>query len=132
MAHAYNMINIAQRELQKLVGENRSRISEAKQGMICKHRPQSHRPRMQDSLVAETTQTGVPMHNLDLLTNHDIPKYREEREYGGHGRFAINDEERDMVDLESIGQIPDPSPTFVRVRDDNDFMAAINEFLVVP
>lgn len=132
MAHAYHMINIAEREFQKLVGENRSRVCEAKQGMICKHSPQSHRPRMQDSLVAETTQTGVSMHNLDLLPNHNIPKYREEREHRGHRRLAIDNEERHMVDLESIGQIPDPGPTFVRVRDNNDLVAAINEFLLVP
>lgn len=132
MAHAYNMIHITQRELQQLVGENRSRICEAKQRVVCKHRPQSHRPRMQDSLVAETAQTGMSMHNLNLLSNHNIPEYREERKHRRHRRLAIDHEERHMVHLESIGEVPDSGPTLVCVCDDNDLMAAINEFLFVP
>lgn len=99
MAHAYNMINIAQRELQQLVRENRSRVCETKQRVVRKHRPQPHRSRVQDSLMAETTQTGVSMHNLNLFPNHNIPEYREEGKHSGHCRLAIYHEERHMVHL---------------------------------
>ena len=39
------------------------------------------------------------------------------------------DEKGDMVDLEAIGQIANTGPAFIRVRDDYDFVAAVDQFL---
>jgi len=79
--------------------------------------------------MAETAQTSVPMNNLDLFADDDIPKYREKREHRGHGRLAVYDEERDMVDFEAVGEIPNSGPSFIRMGNDDDFMSAINKFL---
>lgn len=81
--------------------------------------------------MAETTQAGMPVDDLDLFANDDIAENRKEGEDGRHGRFAVNNEERDMVNLESIGKVPDPGASFVRMGNDNDFVAAVNKFLRV-
>jgi hypothetical protein len=47
------MINITKTELQKLVRHDARRITESKQRVIGKHRPQPHRPRMQYAFVAK-------------------------------------------------------------------------------
>lgn len=79
--------------------------------------------------MAETAQTSVPMNNLDLFADDDIPKYREKREHRGHGRLAVYDKERDMVDFEAIGEVSNSSTSFIRMSDNDDFMSTIDEFL---
>lgn len=79
--------------------------------------------------MAETTQTGVAMHNLYLLADHNVSKHREERENGGHSRLPVYDEKRDMVDFEPIGKIPNSSPSFIGMCDDDDFVTTIDQFL---
>ena len=79
--------------------------------------------------MTETTQTGMTVNDLNLFANDDIPEYGEEGEHRGHGRLAIYDEERYMVDLETVGKIPNPSASFICVRDDYDFMATVDKFL---
>lgn len=97
--------------------------------MIRQHGSQTHGARVQDSFTAKSAHTGVSMDNLDLFSNDDIPEDREERKDSWHCRFAIDDEKRDMVDLEAIGEIPDSGPAFVGMSDDDDFVAAIDKFL---
>ena len=46
MADADDMINVAQRELEQLVGQNARGIGKAKQTVIGKHSPQAHCARM--------------------------------------------------------------------------------------
>lgn len=67
--------------------------------------------------------------NLNLFANDNIPEYGEEREHRRHSRLAIYDEERHMVNLETIGKIPNPSAPFVCVSDDYDFMTTVDKFL---
>lgn len=129
MANAYYMINIAQAELQKFVRENRSCIGKSKKRMVREYCPQPHGSSMQDGFMTETAQTGMTVDNLNLFANDDIPEYGEEREHRGHSRLAIYDEERDMVNLESVGKISNPSAPFIRVRDDYNFMATVDKFL---
>lgn len=79
--------------------------------------------------MAETAQAGMPVNDLDLFANDDIAENREEGEDGWHSRLAVYNEERDVVNLEPIGKVPDPSASFVGMGDDNDFVTAINKFL---
>lgn len=129
MAHADDMIYVAQSKLQKLVREDTSRIGEAKERMVRKHRPEAHRPRMEDGLMTETAQTCVPMDDLNLLSDDDVAEDWEEGKHRGHGGLAVNDEERDMIDLESIRQVSDAGAPGVGMCDDDDLMTAVDELL---
>lgn len=79
--------------------------------------------------MTEAAQTSVPMNNLNLFANDDIPEYREKGEHRGHRRFAVYDKEWNVVDFEAIGEISNSGPSFVRMGDDDDFMSTIDEFL---
>jgi hypothetical protein len=52
MADTDDMIDIAQSELEKLIGEYAASICEAKETMVREDGPQAHGPSMQDSLIA--------------------------------------------------------------------------------
>lgn len=71
----------------------------------------------------------MAVYNLNFLANHNIAKDREEGEDGRERRFAIDDEEGDVVDLQPIGQVAHTAAALVAVRDDYDFMAAVDELL---
>jgi hypothetical protein len=71
----------------------------------------------------------MAMNNVDVLSNNNISEYGEEREDGRKCRFTVDDEERDVVDLESIGKVTNSSPPFVCMRNDNYFVSPIDEFL---
>lgn len=79
--------------------------------------------------MAETTQTLVAVNNLNLLTNYNVAENWKEGEDGGHCRFAVDDEKRDMVDFQAVGQVSYAGPAFVRVSDNDHFMTTINQFL---
>lgn len=70
----------------------------------------------------------MAMHYLDLFPDYDIPKDREKRENCWQGRFAVDDQEWDMIHFEAIGEVPDTASTLVRMSDDDYFMATIDEF----
>lgn len=72
----------------------------------------------------------MPMDNLDLFANDNVPKDREEWEYRGHSRLAVYNEERNMVDFEAIGKVSDSGAAFVGMCDNDDFVTSVNEFLV--
>lgn len=84
---------------------------------------------MEDCFSTEATQTCMAVYNIDVLPDHNIAEYGEEREDGGEGRFAINDEEWDVIDLETISEVANPGPPFVCMCNDNDFVASVYEFL---
>jgi len=69
----------------------------------------------------------VTVHNFDLLSDHNVTEYWKEGENGRHCGLAIDDEEWDMVHLESIGEVSDATTTFVGMRYDDYLMASINE-----
>jgi hypothetical protein len=84
---------------------------------------------MENGLCAKATQAGMAMDYLNLLSDDDIAEYGEEREDGRECRLAVDDEEWNVVDLQSVGEVTDSSASFVRVGNNNDFVSPINEFL---
>ena len=128
MAYSDDMIHIAQRKLQQLIRQDTRRIREAKKRMIRKNSPQPHSPRMQNSLMTKTTQTRMPMHNLNPLPQNDIPEYREKGKHSRERGFSIDDKKGHVVDFETVGQIPDAGSALIGMSDDDDLVAAIDEF----
>jgi hypothetical protein len=98
--------------------------------VISEDRPQAHRTSMKDGLMTKTAQTCVSMNNLNLLSNHNVAEDWKERENCWESSLSVDDEKRYMVDFEAVRQIADTCSAFVGVRDDNDFVAAIDEFLL--
>ena len=70
------------------------------------------------------------MHDLDPFAEHDGAEDGEEAEDGGEGGFAVDDEEGHVVDFETIGEVADACAALVGVCDYDDFVAAVDEFLV--
>lgn len=98
--------------------------------MVGKDSSKAHCSGVQDRFMAEIAKACMAMHNLDLLSNDDIAEYRKEREDSRKGCLPVNNEERYMIDFETICQIVNTSPSFICMSDDDDFMAAIDEFLM--
>jgi hypothetical protein len=129
MADTDRMVYITQRKLEELVGQNGGGIGESKKRMVGKDGPQSHCSCMEDSFSTEATKTGMTVDNLNLLTNDNVAEYGKERKDGREGGFAVDDEEGDVVDFQAIREVADSCSTFVRMRDDYDFVSAVDEFL---
>jgi hypothetical protein len=129
MADTYDMIHVAQSKLQEFVGKYGPSVCEAKETMVCEHRPQPHGSSMQYSLMAKTAEAGMPVYNLDSLAYDDVAEYREEGEDGGEGGLAVDDEERHIVDLQAIGEVSHTCSPGIRMGDDYDLVSSINEFL---
>ena len=129
MTDAYDMIYIAQSELQELVREDCPSVCEAKETVICKDGPQSHCTGMQDSFVAQTAETSMAVHNLDPFAYDNVAEYWEEGEDGGEGSLAVDDEEGYVVDLQTVGEISHSCSAGICVCDDYHFVASIDEFL---
>ena len=129
MTDTDNVIHVAENKLQQLIRKNRSCIRKPKQRVVRKDSPQPHRPRMQYSLAAKATQTGMPVDNLNLFANDDISEYGEEREERRHGRLAVDDEEGYMVHFQAVCQIPHSCSTRIGVGDDDNLVAPVDELL---
>ena len=85
---------------------------------------------MQYSLVAEATQTLMPMDNLNLLPDNDVPKDGKKGENSGHSRLSVYDQKWNMINFEAVGQVTDTRATLIGMGNDDDFMSPVNEFLV--
>lgn len=129
MANTDDVINVAQGKFEKLIGEDRSGVGKSEQGVVRENSPQAHSPCMQNRFMTETAQAGVPVHYVNLFADNDVSEYGEEGEDRRHSRLAVYDEEGNVVDLESIGEVPDSGAPLVCMGNDDHFMAAINEFL---
>lgn len=79
--------------------------------------------------MAEATETGVSMYNLNLLANDNVAEDWKERKDCRKGGLAVDDEERDMVDFESVREVANSSSSFVCMSDDNHFVSTVDEFL---
>jgi hypothetical protein len=128
---ADNMIHITQSKLEQLIRKYARRIRKPKQTMIRKDCPQPHRPRMQYRLMAQTTQTSMSVYNPNALAYDNVAEDGEEGEDGGEGCFAVDDPKGDVVDFEAVGQVAYAFAAGVSVCDDDDFVAAVDEFLAV-
>jgi hypothetical protein len=69
----------------------------------------------------------MAMHNLDLLPNDNATEYWEEGEDCWKGGGPVEDEERNVVDLEAIREISNTGSTFVCMGDDYDLVSSVNE-----
>lgn len=70
---AHDMIYITQRKLEQLVCHDASSITEAKERVIGKDGSQTHRAGMQDSFVAQITEGCMPVDDLDLFPDKNLP-----------------------------------------------------------
>ena len=96
--------------------------------MIRKYRPQPHSPSMQNGFMTETAQARMAMHDLNFFPNDNISEDGEERKHSGKGGFSVYYEKGNMIDFQTIGEIPNPCTSLVCVRDDDDFVTTIDEF----
>lgn len=96
--------------------------------MVGEYRPQAHRTGMKYSFMTQATQTSMTMHNSDLLSNNDVAKDREEGENSREGRLSVNDEEWDMIHLQSVGKVSNTATALVCMRNDDYLMTPVNEF----
>lgn len=79
--------------------------------------------------MAEVAQACVSVHNFDLFPDDNIAEYWKERKYCGKGRLPVNDQERNMIDLEPVREISHASAAFVGVSYNYYFVATIDQFL---
>lgn len=68
------------------------------------------------------------MDDLNSLSHHNVPVHWKEREHRWERRLTIDDEERNVVDFETIGEVVDARTALVRVSNNNDFVSSIYEF----
>jgi hypothetical protein len=95
--------------------------------MIREDGSQPHRPGVEDSFMADATQTCMPMYNLDSFSNDDISKDGEEGEDGWKRSTPVDDPEWDVVYFYAVGKKSHATSSFVCVRYYDDFVAAIDE-----
>jgi hypothetical protein len=70
----------------------------------------------------------MAMHNLDLFSYYDVSKYWKEGKDCGHSRLSVDDKERNVIDLEAIGEIVNSGTPMICMRDHDDFVPSVNEF----
>lgn len=129
MADTDCVVNIAQCKFEQLVGQDRGCIGKSKEGMVCKHRSQAHCARVENGLSAETAETRMTMDNLYLFSDDDVAEDGKERKDGRKCCLAVDNEEGDVVDFETVGEIAHSGPALVRVGDDDHFVSTVNQFL---
>jgi hypothetical protein len=71
------------------------------------------------------------MYDLYLFADEDLPQDWERAEYSRESGASIHDPVRQMVDLDAVRKVSHSCPRrrVVRVGDDDDMVAAINQFL---
>lgn len=110
MGNANNMIHITKRELQKLVRHYTRGIAEAEKRMIGEDGSQTHRSCMQNALMAQVAERRMPMNDLRLLTDEDLPEDGEGAKDGGECGAPIDDPVRQMIDLDSVCEVSNSCP----------------------
>jgi hypothetical protein len=71
----------------------------------------------------------MAMNNFDLFSENDVSEDGKEGEDGWKRGLSVDDEEGNMVDFETVGEISDSCSAFVCMCDYDDFMASVDEFL---
>lgn len=71
----------------------------------------------------------MAVYDFDALANDYVSKDGKEGKDGGKSRLAVNNEKWHIVDLEPISEISHARPSGIGMRNDDDFVSAIDEFL---
>ena len=127
MTDANNVVHVAQRKLQQFIRQDAGGVCEAEQGVVGENGPQAHCSGMDNGLATQVAQAGMSVHDLNLLSYDDVAEDGKEGKDGGEGGFAIDDEEGHMVHLKAVRQVAHTSAAFVGMRDDDNFVATVNE-----
>ena len=69
----------------------------------------------------------MTMNNLDPFSDDDIPQNREKGEDGWKSRLSVDNQEWNVVDLETIGQVMHSCPAPVGVSDHDHLVSSIDE-----
>lgn len=67
------------------------------------------------------------MHDLYLLPDDNIPEHWEEGKDRGEAGGAIDDQERNVVDFEAIGEVPHTRSPFICMRYNYYFVPPIDK-----
>lgn len=127
VAHTDTVVNVTQGEFEKLIRENGTCISKAKERVVGKNSPQPHCAGMQDSFMAKTAETAMAVHNLNTFANTNVPEGGKEGEDGRKCGGAVDDEEGNVVDLDAVCEIADALPVIIGVSDDDDLVATVDK-----
>ena len=79
--------------------------------------------------MAQATETGMAVYYLDLLPDNDVAEDGKEREDCWKCCFAVDHEERHMIDFQPVGKVSYSPTTLVAVCDNYDFVAPVYELL---
>jgi len=83
---------------------------------------------MKNCLVAEAAKTSMTVDDLNLFSDCYTAEDWKEREHRRKGGLSVQDQERNMIDLESVGQIMNSSSAFISMRDDYYLVTAVDQF----
>jgi len=97
--------------------------------MVRKDSAETHSPGMKDSLVAKIAETRMAVHNLDVLPDHDVSKYREEGEDSRECAFSIDNQEGHVIYFKAVGQVTHSSSPLICVGNNDDLVAAVDQLL---
>ena len=122
-----HMVDIAHGEFEEFVGEYRASVCESKQRMVCEDGAKTHGTCMKNAFMAKAAETCMPVHDLYVFSDEDVAKDGKAGEDSWKCCLSENDKKRDMVDLQAIREIMDAGATFVRVRDNDDFVTTVDQ-----
>lgn len=123
------MVNVAQSKFEQFIRKDTGSVREAKERMICKDRPKTHGPSMEDSFMTETTETRVAVYNFDTLANHDVSKDREEGKNRRERSFSIDDQKWDVIHFQSIREVAYSGPSLIGMSYNHNLMTSVYELL---
>ena len=97
-------MDVGQNNLQELVGDDGTGVSKAKEGVVCEDSGQGHGASVEDSLMAESTECTMSVHNADAFPDEDLPEDGESRDQGGQGHLVVERLHGEVVDLQINGE----------------------------
>lgn len=128
MAHANDMVNIAQAEFEQLVGKNTGSVRKSKQRVVGKDGAQAHGPGVEDGFMTQVAETGMAVDDVDALAQHNIAEHGKEGKHGWEGSGAVYDQIGYVVDLETVREVAHAGAAFIGMGDDDDLVAPVHEF----
>eukprot|EP00760_Papus_ankaliazontas_P033321 PhM_4_TR6288/c5_g3_i1/m.93833 len=131
VADADDLVDAAEGPLQHLVDVDRRAVRESEKRVVREAHLQAHRRRVHERLVAHVRCRLVPMYNCNPLSDENRAQQRKhckECRQRDDARWKLHPDERKVVHLEAVIQVPDAVVSLaVRTRDDDDLMAAAHQ-----